>query len=79
MVTAKKTNPVGDRTRTARAAAHLARLGVAKGKRVVVDLGAEDRESLVGLLRVGYATTQSDVIRKALSEAALRQHEISPR
>lgn len=72
MSTIKKTKPVGDRTRAARAAAHLVRLGESKGKRVVVDLGADEREALEGLLAVGYATTQSDVIRKALIEAATR-------
>lgn len=69
----KKSKPVGDRTRTARAAAHLERLGAAKGKRVVVDLGRAERQALDALLASGYAPTQSDVIRKALKEAELRQ------
>ena len=70
---ATKPKPVGDRTRTARAAAHLERLEEAKGKRVVVDLGKVEREALEGLLAAGYAPTQSDVIRKALTQAASRQ------
>ena len=70
---ATKPKPVGDRTRTARAAAHLERLEEAKGKRVVVDLGKVEREALEGLLDAGYAPTQSDVIRKALTQAASRQ------
>ncbi len=73
MATVKKTKPVGDRTRTARATAHLERLEEAKGKRVVVDLGKIEREALEGLLEAGYAATQSDVIRKALTQAASRQ------
>lgn len=68
----KQMSPVGDRTRTARAAAHLERLGVASGKRVVVDLGRAEREALDKLKAVGYAQTQSDVIRRALTEAATR-------
>lgn len=73
MATVKKTKLVGDRTRTARAAAHLERLEEAKGKRVVVDLGKAEREALEGLLEAGYAANQSDVIRKALTQAASRQ------
>lgn len=73
MATIKKTKPVGDRTRTARAAAHLERLEEAKGKRVVVDLGKAEREALEDLLEAGYAETQSDVIRKSLMQAAACQ------
>lgn len=73
MATAKSTKPVGDRTRTARAAAHLERLGEAKGKRVVVDLGKAEREALESLLETGYAETQSDVIRKSLVQVAASQ------
>ncbi len=69
----KKPKPVGDRTSTARAAAHLERLDEAKGKRVVVDLGKDAREALEGLLAGGYADTQSDVVRNALKEVAARQ------
>jgi len=68
-----KPKPVGDRTRSARAAAHLDRLGAAEGKRVVVDLGKADREALEGLLTARYADTQSGAIRKAIQEAAARQ------
>ena len=69
----KKPKPVGDRTRTARAAAHLERLGDAEGKRVVVDLGKADREALEGLQAAGYAESQSGVIRRAIQDAAARQ------
>ena len=73
MATAKTPERVGDRTRTARATAHLERLEEAQGKRVVVDLGKIEREALEGLLDAGYAATQSDVIRKALTQAAAAQ------
>ena len=68
-----KPKPVGDRTRSARAAAHLDRLGAAEGKRVVVDLGKADREALEGLQAAGYAESQSGVIRRAIQDAATRQ------
>ena len=68
MSTQKK--PVGDLTRTARAKAHLERLDEAKGKRLVVDLDAEGRMALEGLLEAGYADSQKGVVIKALVGAA---------
>lgn len=62
--------PKSDLTRTARAGAYLERLDAAKGKRVVVDLDASEREALEGLLAAGYADTQSGVIRKAIQDAS---------
>lgn len=72
-----KKAPIGDRTRTARAAAHLERLVEAKGKRVVVDLGRTECDALEALLAAGFAKTQSDVIRRALSEAALQRGPVA--
>ncbi len=69
MATVKKTKPVGDRTRTARAAAHLERLEEAKGKRLVVDLDAEGRRALEELLSAGYGETQKEVVVRALIAA----------
>lgn len=44
---------LGDITSTARARAHLERLGDAKGKRLVVDLDATARTALEGLFEAG--------------------------
>lgn len=63
----------GDQTSTARAGAYLDRLTEANGKRVVVDLNADERELLEALLAVGYADTQSGVVRQAIREAAKRR------
>ena len=67
MTTVKK--PV-DRTRTARQVAHLERLSESKGKRLVVDLDQEAKESLEALLGAGYAESQAAVVRKALNALA---------
>lgn len=58
-----------DVTRTARQDEYLERLEAAKGKRIVVDLDAAGRTHLETLQADGYASTQSDVVRKALQEA----------
>jgi hypothetical protein len=64
--------PVGDVTRTARAARHRERLVEAKGKRFVVDAPAPVVEALVGLLAQGYGLTQKEVFCKAVLEIAAR-------
>ncbi len=58
-----------DVTRTARQEAHLERLEVAQGKRLVVDLDAGARQALENLLQAGYGTSQAAVVRRALVEA----------
>ena len=65
MAPPKKTKPIGDVTRTARAGAYLERLEEAKGKRLVVDLSAPARMALERLLEGGYGDTQKDVVIKA--------------
>lgn len=67
-MTIKKKKPVGDVTRTARAEAYLKRLSEAKGKRLVIDLGAPAREALEQLLATGYGASQKEVVNKALLE-----------
>jgi ribosomal protein S12 methylthiotransferase accessory factor YcaO len=69
----RKDAPVGDRTRTKRAKAHLERLADAKGKRILVDLGEIEREALDLLVETGYGANQSDAVRRAIVEAAERQ------
>jgi hypothetical protein len=75
LTSTKQKKPIGDVTRTARAGAYLERLGEAKGKRVIVDLNAGEREALEGLLAAGYAETQSAVIRKAILSASKQKIE----
>ena len=65
----------GDTTRTARANAHLERLDEAKGKRIVVDFYADERQALDSLVATGYADTQSAVLRKAVIEIATRRRK----
>lgn len=65
----KKPPPVGDRTSTARAKAHLERLDDAKGKRLVVDLDADGHQALLSLLSAGFGASQKDVVIKALVAA----------
>ena len=62
----KKPEPVGDRTRTARAKAHLVRLAAEKGKRLLVDLDAEGHAALNELLASGYGASNKEVVVKAL-------------
>lgn len=69
MAPPKKTKPVGDVTRTARAGAYLERLEEAKGKRLVVDLNAPGRMALERLLEGGYGDSQKEVVIKALIAA----------
>lgn len=64
--------PVGDVTRTARAARHRERLIEAKGKRVMVDAPAPVVEALAGLLAKGYGATQKEVFCKAVLEVAAK-------
>lgn len=71
MTSTKQKKPSSDVTRTARAKAHLERLEVAKGKRLVVDLDAEGRQALELLLDAGYGTNQKTVVIKALIAAKL--------
>ena len=68
-----KQPPDHDYTRTRRAKAHLERLADAQGKRVVVDLGELERTALDVLVERQYGRTQSDVIRRAIIEAAERE------
>lgn len=71
----------GDATRasnTARAKAHLERLAESRGKRVVVDLNADERASLERLVATGYAENQSAAIRLAITSAAQGTYELSP-
>ena len=65
--------PTTDTTRTRRAKAHLERLAQSDGKRVVVDLGELERTALEALVERQYGRTQSDVIRRAIVEAAERE------
>lgn len=65
--------PTTDHTRTRRAKAHLERLAKSEGKRVVVDLGELERTALEMLVERQYGRTQSDVIRRAIVEAAERE------
>ena len=53
MAPPKKTKPIGDVTRSARAGAYLERLEEAEGKRLVVDLSAPGRVALERLLEGG--------------------------
>ena len=69
---ATKKKLIGDVTRTARAKAHLDRLGDAKGKRLVVDLDAPGREALEVLLESGYGQSQKEVVIKALMTASAK-------
>lgn len=69
MAPPKKTKPVGDVTRTARAGAYLERLEEVKGKRLVVDLNAPGRMALESLLEGGYGDSQKEVVIKALIAA----------
>lgn len=68
-----KKPPAHDYTRTRRAKAHLERLNSSQGKRVVVDLGELERTALDMLVERQYGRTQSDVIRRAIVEAAERE------
>ena len=61
-----KPEPVGDRTRTARAKAHLVRLEAGEGKRLLVDLDAEGHTALKKLLNSGYGVSNKEVVIKAL-------------
>ena len=65
-------SPVGDVTRTARAAAHLERLSEAKGHRLVVDLDASANSALESLLEAGYASSKKAVVIKALVAAGAK-------
>jgi hypothetical protein len=66
----KQKKPIGDVTRTARAVAHLERLGANNGKRLVVDLDASGTMALEELLSAGYGETQKAVVVKALLAAS---------
>lgn len=61
-----------DHTVTERAKAHVERLLVGGGKRLVVDLDAESATRLQDLLNASYAATQKAVVVRALSEAIAR-------
>jgi hypothetical protein len=80
MTTARPRKPPTDSalTPTQRAKAHLERLAKSAGKRVVVDLGEIECTALEVLVERGYGGTQSDVIRRAIVEAAERQETGTP-
>jgi uncharacterized protein YfbU (UPF0304 family) len=61
-----------DRTVTERANAHVERLLLSGGKRLVVDLDAESATRLQSLMDAGYAMTQKDVVVKAIAEVSTR-------
>jgi Arc/MetJ-type ribon-helix-helix transcriptional regulator len=53
---------------TSRVRLHLDKLAQSEGKRIVIDLPAEDRMALDHLISRGYGSNQSDVVRKALRQ-----------
>lgn len=59
-------------TDTQRQKAYLTNLKSGHGKRVVVDLPAEQCAQLLDLLRSGYGKTQAEIVRRALAEAYAR-------
>ncbi len=77
MAVAKNQKPVGDVTRTARAKSLVQRLLDGGGKRTVIDFDAEGLQAMKMLLSAGYASTQREVVLKAVKEAAKRMSEDS--
>lgn len=61
------------KTSTKRQVEHLGRLEQEGGKRMVVDLSGEELEMRNALKEDGYATTNADVMRRALREAHARK------
>ena len=64
----KKKDPY-DKTSGKRATAHLERLKAEQGKRLPVDLTANNVMQLEALIAAGYASTAAGAIRKAIEEA----------
>lgn len=62
----KKPEPLGDRTRTARAKEHLVRVAAKKGKRLLVDLDVDGYTALKELLASGYGVSNREVVITAL-------------
>lgn len=75
MARPKKTDPVGDATRTERSARHRERLAQAKGRRVVVDMPSHVVDALDALLVGDYGTTQKDVVCRAVLEVAAKREK----
>lgn len=67
-----------DKTSGKRAAAHLERLKAEKGKRLPVDLTANNVVQLEALIATGYASTAAGAIRKAIEEAHAGISETPP-